>query len=255
LMDNYKIINTHTNEIIKALNDLGYVWTPKKFDEQDCLLKAHWILAKEKGEIAYSSGTHIDSPLVFTELTLPQLQDLVVLKRNDVKDATHEDQYGDKWLYLDERHYVYLNDQWDLPIGEFLERYELKPILPVKNQDPALFSIDDVWKAFWKNQKVQYSFDDDNNWQDDIESLKIEDIKSGHYQFRLKPQTIKLELELPKPFEPKVGEEVFYINDTNKTGYCVDEHQAHYNYNFGVWRTEAEVKQVVEQLRKIRGAS
>ncbi|HCQ8872527.1 TPA: hypothetical protein OMI31_003856, partial [Acinetobacter baumannii] len=46
-MDNYKIINTHTNEIIKALNDLGYVWTPKKFDEQDCLLKAHWILAKE----------------------------------------------------------------------------------------------------------------------------------------------------------------------------------------------------------------
>ena len=52
-MDNYKIINTHTNEIIKALNDLGYVWTPKKFDEQDCLLKAHWILAKEKGGIAY----------------------------------------------------------------------------------------------------------------------------------------------------------------------------------------------------------
>ncbi|WP_000371041.1 hypothetical protein [Acinetobacter baumannii] len=64
-MDNYKIINTHTNEIIKALNDLGYVWTPKKFDEQDCLVKAHWILAKETGEIAYSSGTHIDSPLVF----------------------------------------------------------------------------------------------------------------------------------------------------------------------------------------------
>lgn len=94
------------------------------------------------------------------------------------------------------------------------------------------------------------------NWENfNIKSWSVDDLQSCCYKFRLKPQTIKLELELPKPFEPKVGEEVFYINDTNKSGYCVDEHQAHYNYNFGVWRTEDEIKQVVEQLRKIRGAS
>ncbi|WP_262016416.1 hypothetical protein [Acinetobacter baumannii] len=113
-MDNYKIINTHTNEIIKALNDLGYVWTPKKFDEQDCLLKAHWILAKEKVKvkIAYSSGTHIDSPLVFKELTLPQLRDLVVLHRNDVKDANVSDgTHYNLYQTSDNRLFSMLNQQ------------------------------------------------------------------------------------------------------------------------------------------------
>ncbi|HFF2858377.1 TPA: hypothetical protein ACGCCS_000739 [Acinetobacter baumannii] len=256
-MDNYKIINTHTNEIIKALNELGYVWTPKKFDEQDCLLKAHWILAKETGEIAYSSGTHIDSPLVFTELTLPQLRDLVVLKRNDVKDATHEDQYGDKWLYLDERHYVYLNYQWDLPTGEFLERYELKPIEKSQPQDPALISGVEAYDLIGKRVEVEALCFQKNGtfkWED-AKYLPACDILNDGFDFRLKPQTIKVELELPKPFEPKVGEEVWFISDDHGCGYSRYEHGEHSTYVFGCWSTEAEVKQVVEQLRKIRGTN
>ncbi|WP_046023889.1 hypothetical protein [Acinetobacter baumannii] len=270
-MDNYKIINTHTNEIIKALNDLGYVWTPKKFDEQDCLLKAHWILAKETGEIAYSSGTHIDSPLVFTELTLPQLRDIVVLKRNDSRDA-NVNQGGeipclyDLYLTADKELYFYHcgKGKWLLSNLNHDEDYyaTLKPIEKSHTQDPDLIS-GDVALANVHKGIVQYLHDDepygrwttitDHLWSQYHLGMFLD--PDTKFKFRFKPQTIKLELELPKPFEPKVGEEVFYINDTNKTGYCVDEHQAHYNYNFGVWRTEAEVKQVVEQLRKIRGAS
>jgi len=127
-MDNYKILNTKTNAIIKLLNELGYAWVPTTNDSEASLLKAHWIIAESSGDIAYSSTETFYEQDSYKELSFNQLNDLVVLKRNDVKDATHVDQYGDKWLYLDERHYVYLNDQWDLPIGEFLERYELKPI-------------------------------------------------------------------------------------------------------------------------------
>ncbi|WP_457794905.1 hypothetical protein [Acinetobacter baumannii] len=256
-MDNYKIINTHTNEIITALNDLGYVWTPKKFDEQDCLLKAHWILAKEKGGIAYSSGTHIDSPLVFTELTLPQLRDLVVLKRNDVKDATHEDQYGDKWLYLDERHYVYLNYQWSLPTGEFLERYELKPIEKSQPQDPALIGGADALRALADGKEVE-GFSEENEEWIPIVYFSVQEVVNGLYKFRLKPQTIKLELELPKPFEPEEDCHVYILDDGKTDGYRRYSYEVHGdkgNTFIGIWRTEEEIKQVVEQLRKIRGTN
>lgn len=258
-MDNYKIKvkdEQDFKEVVSLANTLGYGINFSYSNASGEVVKG--LLLKSNGLVEW---THRDTYFDLNdskELTLPQLRDLVVLKRNDVKDATHVDQYGDKWLYLDERHYVYLNDQWDLPIGEFLERYELKPILPVKNQDPALFSIDDVWKAFWKNQKVQYSFDDDNHWQDDIESLKIEDIKSGHYQFRLKPQTIKVELELPKPFEPKEDCQVYILDDGKTDGYRRYSYEVHGdkgNTFIGIWRTKEEIKQVVAQLRKIRGTN
>ncbi|EXB85564.1 hypothetical protein J542_0543 [Acinetobacter baumannii 299505] len=254
-MDNYKIKvkdEASADEARDLFKKLGYHPDNSSYEPY-----VEWVAVFEDGSGSfYRHNMNLNECV---EITIAQLRDLVVLKRNDVKDATHEDQYGDKWLYLDERHYVYLNDQWDLPIGEFLERYELKPILPVKNQDPALFSIDDVWKAFWKNQKVQYSFDDDNHWQDDIESLKIEDIKSGHYQFRLKPQTIKVELELPKPFEPKEGDIYWFISPFYSTGYdhCTfaNDSSDKLHVQYGAYRSEDDVKKAVEQLRKIRGAS
>lgn len=83
--------------------------------------------------------------------------------------------------------------------------------------------------------------------------------KDGGYSFRIKPQTIKVELELPKPFEPKVGEEYFYLNSGRESGFAKKLHDGkkldYMATQFGAWRTEDEIKQVVEQLRKIRGAS
>lgn len=102
------------------------------------------------------------------------------------------------------------------------------------------------------------------------ESLQIntgagfEDLTGNYYlaifdrqpiKFRLKPKTIKLELELPKPFEPKVGQEVWFIDDNSKCGYSRSaEYGSDIHSYFGWWRTEEEIKQVVEQLRKIKGA-
>ncbi|ENQ5600816.1 hypothetical protein ACY3WP_003716 [Acinetobacter baumannii] len=251
-MDNYKIINTHTNEIIKALNDLGYVWTPKKFDEQDCLVKAHWILAKETGEIAYSSGTHIDSPLVFKELTLPQLRDLVVLKRNDVKDAMHNNfRTNTPYLKQGENEYYMLNGEWVLSNCP----NDLEPIN--KPQDPALISGADAIDALKAKKEVEYCGEGINDSWLSAETLPVVYFLTDSFRFRIKPQTIKLELELPKSFEPKDGETYWHIYPSAEKGYHFVRSFEDDDVwcQFGAWRTEAEVKQVVEQLRKIRGTN
>lgn len=74
------------------------------------------------------------------------------------------------------------------------------------------------------------------------------------FKFRLKPRTVKLEIEVPAPFEPKVGEEFFYLNDGEECGYTRCIHDWGFDpkeLNFGAWRTEDEIKIVVEQLRKL----
>ena len=75
-------------------------------------------------------------------------------------------------------------------------------------------------------------------------------------KFRLKPRTIKLSLEIPAPFEPKEGEKVYRLAPAMPCGYTEfyfgeDENE----WQFGAWRTEGEVKQVVAALRQIFGGS
>lgn len=100
-------------------------------------------------------------------------------------------------------------------------------------------------------------------WQDldlewDEEEFSLGDLVNTRFEWRLKPQTIKVELELPKPFEPKEGDTFYYLNDGEECGYVKCEHDWTFDpkeLNFGAYRTEEEIKQVVEQLRKIRGTN
>ncbi len=78
--------------------------------------------------------------------------------------------------------------------------------------------------------------------------------------FRLKPQTIKLELELPMPFKPRDGDDCFIVDSEQEDGFYrftySEDSGFHQNFiQFGVYKTEDDVRKVVEQLRKIRGAS
>ncbi|AXX53894.1 hypothetical protein [Acinetobacter baumannii] len=264
-MDNYKIEvkdEAESKEAQELFFELGFRW--KWTQDKEVLRESTPYLFTLGANIGYGLTLTKFDECVGKELTLPQLRDLVVLKRNDVKDsnctyrlAAEEKNYAG---YLDSNDWMHIfkDGGWQAYVPVVSE--ELKAFyLNSKAKDPALISIDDVWKAFWKAQKVQYSFDDDNNWQDDIESLKIEDIKSGHYQFRLKPQTIKVELELPKPFEPKVGDLYWCIAMTNLRGYTQkvykDDGDDECLIHLGAYRTEDEIKQVVDQLRKIRGTN
>jgi len=76
----------------------------------------------------------------------------------------------------------------------------------------------------------------------------------GQYEFRLKPRTITINgIEVPAPFEPKLDDVVYYLTTTKNEGYT----WGHFHPSdaqmtqFGAWRTEAEIKQVVSALRSV----
>ena len=72
--------------------------------------------------------------------------------------------------------------------------------------------------------------------------------------FRLKPRTITLNgIEVPAPFEPKVGEKYWFIADYISSGYSDTQEGTGINSSIGKWRTEEEIKQVVAALRQIFG--
>ncbi|MHC3051002.1 hypothetical protein ACWPO4_18870 [Acinetobacter nosocomialis] len=135
----------------------------------------------------------------------------------------------------------------------------------IKPQDPALIS-GDVALANVHKCIVQYLHDDepygrwttitDHFWSQYHLGMFLD--PDTKFKFRFKPQTIKLELELPKPFEPKEDGYVYIIDDYQVSGYRKYYFEVEDNKELsfiGVWHTEDEIKQVVAQLRKIRGAS
>ncbi len=124
-------------------------------------------------------------------------------------------------------------------------------------KDPALISGAEAKLAWANGVDIQIKNVNCVNWYDlDESKYNLDIFDNVRVDFRLKPQTIKLELELPKPFEPKVGQEVWFIDDNSKCGYSRSAEYGSdiYSY-FGWWRTEDEIKQVVAQLRKIRGTN
>ncbi|OCY91667.1 hypothetical protein [Acinetobacter pittii] len=203
------------------------------------------------------------------ELTLPQLRDLVVLKRNDSRDA-NVNQGGeipclyDLYLTADKELYFYHcgKGKWLLSNLNHDEDYyaTLKPIEKSEHQDPALISGAEAKLAWAKGIDLQINKKDTHfGFIDMSNDYSLGVFDNEDYEFRLKPQTIKLELEMPKPFEPKDGDEYFYISTLQNCLYShdvwSDEPADITQAAFGAYRTEDDVKKAVEQLRKIRGAS
>ncbi|MDC4759430.1 hypothetical protein NQ840_07885 [Acinetobacter baumannii] len=124
-------------------------------------------------------------------------------------------------------------------------------------QAPALISGADALRALADGKEVEYRYG--TSWESVTgNQILITAITGDKFEFRLKPQTIKVELELPKPFEPKDGDIYWFITCRTEKGYSCRNHKARHGdsgMQFGAYRTEAEVKQVVEQLRKIRGTN
>lgn len=71
-------------------------------------------------------------------------------------------------------------------------------------------------------------------------------------EFRRKPHTITINgIDVPAPFEPKIGDVVFVITNNYNSGYQSYRWSDDSYAIFGAWRTEDEIKQVVEALRSI----
>lgn len=76
------------------------------------------------------------------------------------------------------------------------------------------------------------------------------------WEFRLKPRTISINgIEVPAPFEPKLGERYYVLQPCNESGWmggdCADMEFDKTWSQFGAWRTKEEIQKVVEALRFI----
>ena len=78
------------------------------------------------------------------------------------------------------------------------------------------------------------------------------------FEFRLKPRTINLNIEIPAPFKPKEGDKYWFIDIDEEGGFNHDIWDGSKDsclwIQFGAWRTKEEIKQVVEALRGIFNA-
>ena len=106
--------------------------------------------------------------------------------------------------------------------------------------------------ALANGEEVEFFYRD--VWDSIGEMIVIDHFMSGKFKFRLKPRTITLNgVEVPAPFdEPKDEDDCrcYCINTSHKNGYDW-YHCSHHSAGRIVWRTEEEIKQVVEALRSI----
>ncbi len=244
-MNNYKIrVNNEaeSREAQELFFELGYKHKWDGAVVKESWNKARFVYAEDK--ILWSGNCSDDfAECDFQELTLPQLRDLVVLHRNDIDDANWETE-GDDQIYQDSsgKSFIFREQGWDeLQHHEMRqamwEKTKSKPQTPENEQ--GLISGADALIAIGKGERVQYSFDDDKYWQNDIANLKITDFGGGHYAFRLKPRTVKLEIEVPLPFKPNSEDEfknAYRIQVGNKQIF---------------WKTEADFLEATSQIQKI----
>ena len=108
-------------------------------------------------------------------------------------------------------------------------------------------------KLAWANNKeVEYM--PLNKWNLLGGSTPLSIFDRDDVKFRLKPRTITINgIEVPAPFEPKEGEKFYYVDVRCGSGFNSITYRHDYKeyIQFGAWRTEEEIKQVVEALRSI----
>jgi len=143
---------------------------------------------------------------------------------------------------------------------EFFEDYDdceeltlpqLRDLVTKSKKEQGLISGADALRALADGKDVEYFTD---KWVCcDSKQLVVSWYLDDVYQFRIKPSTVKIEIKIPAPFEPKVGDYVYFLCSDETKGYAettLEDTPMNWGFvQFGAWRTEKEVKQVVAALR------
>ncbi|MDC4995233.1 hypothetical protein OHW19_01310 [Acinetobacter baumannii] len=202
-MDNYKIkVNdeAESKEAQELFFELGFAWLCSKKDITN--LDVVFIYAKD-GVLTAGFNDHNFAEAGHKELTLPQLRDLVVLKRNDVKDATHRDKQQNSIYLTSDKVIYYWQGEWcksAINKSNDYENYIANSLTPITQpQDPALISGADAIDALKAKKEVEYCGEGINDSWLSAETLPIIYFLNDSFKFRLKPTTLKVNAELPKP--------------------------------------------------------
>ena len=112
-----------------------------------------------------------------------------------------------------------------------------------------IISGKEALKALADGEEVEFCNRD--VWDSVGEMIVIAHFTNDRFKFRLKPRTITLNgFEVPTPFKPEIGEQYYYLWDCQE-GYSSTSYKDSDPVVLGAWRTEEEIKQVVEALRSI----
>ena len=136
----------------------------------------------------------------YQEITLPQLRDMVVLKRNDMNDATHKDSYGRLWIIGDNVQYLWNLDSksWketqpmNLTFKELknIEHISIETIINDKECQKEM-TWQDALRAVADGKEIQqYCLD---CWVDINQHIEFSLYHFKNGKFRLKPKTVTLE--------------------------------------------------------------
>lgn len=189
-MQNYKIkVTPETSaEAQEFFFELGYKWLAQEdgYQEPKYTDSRQYIFAYQKNmklTAPYIGLSQFELHLN-QEITLPQLRDLVVLKRNDIGDATHEHIRSGNKYYRGFKDYVFDSVEWVLTDITFPN--SLKPINKEMTWQDALCALAD-------------GKDIDMRFNGEFEPL-INLLEAWLYgkEFRIKPQNIKLNGEHTK---------------------------------------------------------
>ncbi|MGQ1326736.1 hypothetical protein ACT4ZY_06725 [Acinetobacter baumannii] len=227
-MDNYKIKvkdEAESKEAQELFVQLGY---------SNGQSKRFGFVYTQNGEIGCDSIEHWDYYNdLCQELTLPQLRDLVVLKRNDKADGNYKHRDGSiYYITSDNEFYLFDGRAWLKSLIETSEH--LIEIEKPQPQDPALISGADALRALIEGLHVEMSDSDlgmdwteicvkDGDFYGKVEPcLWMFLNQPEHINFRLKPQTIKLELEIPAPYKAKIGgrDDTSFVLNVGRHQYC-----------------------------------
>ncbi|QHJ79183.1 MAG: hypothetical protein [Caudoviricetes sp.] len=243
-------------EIQGLLFQLGYKWHGVGAAYND--LRRWNVITAYPEEMLLRMGFGGDTD---NEITIDQLKDMVVLQRNDVKDATHTDQDNWEWFISSSGiGYVFgCGNSQNLPRWDelSLDMVDLAPIEKQTQPEPEqdLISGADALRALADGKEVELKGGAHYEWKS-ASGCVASHFLANSFEFRIKPRTIKLEIEIPTPFEPKVGEIFWHLYPESENGYDYDiygDESTNTWASLGAWRTKEDIKQVVTAWRAAIG--
>jgi len=219
-MDNYKIKvkdETESKEAQELFFELGYVWIQHGKSYIPLGSDCTHLTVYSDGRLAMGVGD------AKKELTLPQLRDLVVLKRNDVKDANYKLFISPSQGYLslykasDDVFYAYASKSkcWDKSRSVTIITENLEAI--PKEKDQGLISGAEALRALADGKVVLGKAKDYESEWFDAKHWTLTAFLEDTVHFKLKPTTLTINAELPKPSNTTLHNQNYSVTYEFKT--------------------------------------
>lgn len=136
-------------------------------------------------------------------------------------------------------------------VGKEITLPQLRDLVAKSKQtEQGLISGADALRALADGKEVEFKCGGSSWRLLNAKQQPLEILIDQTVQFRLKPRTITLNVEIPVPFDPNNNEPAWVLDSSTPLGYKSIIHHVGC-VHFMCWRTEDEIKQVVAALHGV----